>query len=46
MPDGTEWTPGYEDYDEAIVTLSAKGGPKRMYLSRWSAIITLMMDPC
>jgi hypothetical protein len=29
VPDGTEWTPGYEDYNEVITQLSAKGrGPK------------------
>ena len=29
VPDGTEWTPGYEDYNEIIAQLSAKGrGPK------------------
>ena len=29
VPDGTEWTPGYEDYNEIIAQLSAEGrGPK------------------
>ena len=30
LPDGTEWTPGYEDYNEIISQLSAEGrGPQR-----------------
>ncbi|PPR04835.1 hypothetical protein CVT26_012990 [Gymnopilus dilepis] len=35
MPDGTEWTPGYEDYNEIISQLSADGlGPPAKYLNR------------
>jgi hypothetical protein len=32
IPDGTEWTPGYDDYNEIIAKLSEKGrGPKGIY---------------
>lgn len=35
LPDGTEWTPGYDDYNELIAQLSTKGrGPKAKYLNR------------
>ncbi|KDR84142.1 hypothetical protein GALMADRAFT_236816 [Galerina marginata CBS 339.88] len=35
LPNGTEWTPGYSDYDEVIAQLSAQGrGPKPKYLNR------------
>ncbi|KAF8204626.1 hypothetical protein BJ912DRAFT_1051969 [Pholiota molesta] len=35
MPDGTEWTPGYDDYNEIIADLSAQGrGPKAKFLNR------------
>ncbi|KAF8967427.1 hypothetical protein BDZ97DRAFT_1803284 [Flammula alnicola] len=35
MPDGTEWTPGYEDYNDLIAQLSAQGrGPKAKFLNR------------
>ncbi|KDR84154.1 hypothetical protein GALMADRAFT_700867 [Galerina marginata CBS 339.88] len=45
MPNGTEWTPGYEDYDEMIeelVDLNG-GGPKPQYmdrLARWPSEVT------
>ncbi|KAF9480714.1 hypothetical protein BDN70DRAFT_992508 [Pholiota conissans] len=44
MPDGTEWTPGYDDYNEIIATLCAKGrGPKARLLNRlarWPSEVT------
>ncbi|RDB28298.1 hypothetical protein Hypma_001388 [Hypsizygus marmoreus] len=39
MPDGTEWTPGFEDYDSIVWQFGASGkGPKPRYpnrLARW-----------
>jgi hypothetical protein len=32
MPDGTEWTPGYDDYNDIIAKLTEKGrGPEGIY---------------
>ncbi|KAF8204038.1 hypothetical protein BJ912DRAFT_224196 [Pholiota molesta] len=35
MPDGTEWTPGYDDYNDIIAKLTEKGrGPEAKFLNR------------